>query len=214
MVFLYAWQLFPLPLSGLFFLLDPFHRRGRVLDRKFCLSVCPFVCPSSLFPSPNIWWFTACKPYIFWNHITLATTIVLFWPSTQYTDPVAPSTNQYCLILSQYLQVSTSTALYWPSTTPCKPVFERISGLCSSTWRSMHIRGRVWPGLPVILFLGNELVRRASQPRRAARQQGDPFHHHHHCHHDDRLRHYHHHHHPPPHHPCNLTMKRLSLYPL
>ena len=25
------------------FLLDPFHRRGRVLDRKFCLSVCPFV---------------------------------------------------------------------------------------------------------------------------------------------------------------------------
>ena len=68
----------------------------------------------------------------------------------------------------------------------------------------------------LLFFLGNELVRRASQPRRAARQQGDPFHykdhHHHHCHHDNRLRHYHHHHHH--HHPCKLTMKRSSLYPL
>ena len=42
------------------------------------------------------------------------------------------------------------------------------------------------------LFLGNELVRRASQPRRAARRQGDPDHytdhHHHHCHHVNRHR--------------------------
>ena len=30
---------------AIIFLLDPFHRRGRVLDRKFCLSVCLSVCP-------------------------------------------------------------------------------------------------------------------------------------------------------------------------
>ena len=82
------------------FLLDPFHRRGRVLDRKFCLWVCLWICPSSLFPSPIIiiWWLTSCKPNIFWKHITLATSTALFWPSTtkyqpvlQYTDPVPPT---------------------------------------------------------------------------------------------------------------------------
>ena len=36
------------------FLLDPFHRRGRVYKWKFFLFVCLSVCPSSLFPSSNI----------------------------------------------------------------------------------------------------------------------------------------------------------------
>ena len=87
------------------FLLDPFHRRGRVLDRKFCLSVCLCVCLSVITFSFSeywrVWWFTPCKPYIFWKHITLATTTALFWPSTtkyqpvpQWTDPVPPSNNR------------------------------------------------------------------------------------------------------------------------
>ena len=38
----------------LLFLLAPFYRRGRVYKRKFCLSVCLWICPSSLFPSSNI----------------------------------------------------------------------------------------------------------------------------------------------------------------
>ena len=96
-------------LNRLLFLLDPFHRRGRVLDRKFCLSVCVSVCLSvrlsvitfSFSDYWIIWWFTACKPYIFWKHITLVTSTALFWPSTtkyqpvpQYTDPVPPSNNR------------------------------------------------------------------------------------------------------------------------
>ena len=36
------------------------------------------------------------------------------------------SSNQYWLILTQYLQVPTSTAHFWPSSTNYKPVFERI----------------------------------------------------------------------------------------
>ena len=43
------------------------------------------------------------------------------------TDPVQSNTNQYRLILTQFLQVPTSSALYWPSGTKNQPVFERIS---------------------------------------------------------------------------------------
>ena len=78
---------------------------GRVLDRKFCLCVCLCVRLSvNTFSFSDywiIWWFTACKPYIFWKHITLVTSTALFWPSTtkyqpvpQYTDPVPPSNNR------------------------------------------------------------------------------------------------------------------------
>ena len=43
------------------------------------------------------------------------------------TDQVQSSTNQYRLILTQFLQVLTSSALYWPSATKYQPAFERIS---------------------------------------------------------------------------------------
>ena len=67
-----------------------------------------------------------------------------------------PSTikyRSYRLILIQFLQIPTSSALYWPSATKYQPVFERVS-----TWKIfsqldiilIHVRGRVWPGLPVI----------------------------------------------------------------
>ena len=49
-------QIWFFPSVSSLFLLDSFHRSGWILDRKFCLSVCPFVCLSSLFPSPNIEW--------------------------------------------------------------------------------------------------------------------------------------------------------------
>ena len=93
-----------------------------------------------------IWWFRPCKPNIFWKNITLATSTALFWSSiTKYqtvppsTDPVPPSnnqcrplpTNQYRLILTQFLQVPTRSALYWLSVTKYKAVFERIS-TCTS----------------------------------------------------------------------------------
>ena len=52
------------------FLLDPFHRRGRVLDRKFCVSVDLSVITVSFSEYWIIWLFTTCKPYIFWKHIT------------------------------------------------------------------------------------------------------------------------------------------------
>ena len=39
-----------------------------------------------------IWWFRPCKLYIFWKHITLATRIALFWPSTTKYHPAPNST--------------------------------------------------------------------------------------------------------------------------
>ena len=92
-------------LSFSLFFLDPFHRRGRVFDRKFSLSIYLFIHLSiitfSFIENSIIWCFRSCKPYIFWKHITLATSTALFWPSTtkyqpvpQYTDPVPPSNNR------------------------------------------------------------------------------------------------------------------------
>ena len=58
-----------------------------------------------------------------WHRILSAFT-VLYWPSTimdqpvsPTSDPVPPSTDQYCLLLNQYHRISTSTAPYWSSTT-------------------------------------------------------------------------------------------------
>ena len=77
------------------------------------------------------------------------------------TEQVQSSTNQYRLILTQFHQVPTSSALYWPSATKYQPIFERISN-CRSFFQldviSIHIRGRVWPGLPVIFYSGNSIV--------------------------------------------------------
>ena len=68
------------------FLLDPFYRRGRVYKRKFCLSVCLSVRLSvitfSYFEYSIIWWSRPCNPYILWKLIMLATSTVLFCPST------------------------------------------------------------------------------------------------------------------------------------
>ena len=37
------------------------------------------------------------------------------------TDPLLPSINKYCPILTQYQHVSTITAMYWPSNTKYQP---------------------------------------------------------------------------------------------
>ena len=78
-----------------------------------------------------IWWFTPCIPYIFWKHITLATSNALFWPSTtkyqpvpQHTDPLPPSTNQF---LKEY----------------------QLTDFCSLTWR--HINAIQGPSLTIFL---------------------------------------------------------------
>ena len=69
-------------------------RRGRVLDRKFCLFVCLSAITFSFSEYWIIWWFTLCKPYIFWKHITLATSGVLFWPSFTKCRPEPPYIDQ------------------------------------------------------------------------------------------------------------------------
>ena len=101
----------PFPSYGLF-LLDPF-RPGNSAFGFVCLSVITF----SFSEYWIIWWFSPCKPYIFWKHITLATSNALFWPSTtnyqpvpQYSDPLPPSTNQY---LKEY-QLADFCSLTWP----------------------------------------------------------------------------------------------------
>ena len=73
---------------------------GRVYKSKFCLFVCLSVITSSFSEYWVIWWFRQCKPYIFWKHITLATSTPLFWlgttkyrPVPPFTEPVPPSTN-------------------------------------------------------------------------------------------------------------------------
>ena len=98
------------------FLIDPFQRRDRVIDWKVCLSVCLSVPHHfSLSEYWIIWWFTPCKPYIFWKHITLATSTALFRPSItkyqlvpQYNDPVPSSNNQYRPLLTS---ISTGRSL-------------------------------------------------------------------------------------------------------
>ena len=68
------------------------------------------------------------------------------------TDQVQSSTNQYRLILTQFLQVRTSSALYWPSATKYQrkniilQIFSQLDDIL------LHIRGWDWPGLPVIFF--------------------------------------------------------------
>ena len=109
------------------------------------------VCLSIITLSFFFWWFWPCKPYIFWKHITLATSTTKYRPVPPYTDPVTPrnnqcrplltkyqpvlphtnpvqpNTNQCHLILTQYLQVPIRTNLNWLRTTKYKPLFERIS---------------------------------------------------------------------------------------
>jgi len=98
-------------------------------------------------------------------------------------DPVSPSTNQYHPILMQYHQVTTSGGLYRPSTTnyhlvllntdpvpPCTnkkcPLLTQCHQIPNSIWKDInlqifsqlnailvHVRGRVWPGLPVIFYI-------------------------------------------------------------
>ena len=103
------------------FLLDPFYRRGRVYNRKFCVSVCLSVDLSVItFSFSDYWiigWLTSCKPNIFWKHITLATSTALFWssiskyrPVPPYTDPVPPRNNQCRPLPTKYNQVPISTA--------------------------------------------------------------------------------------------------------
>ena len=48
--------------------------------------------------------------------------ITEYQPILSYTDPVPPSTKQYCLILTQNHQVPTRNGLHWPSTTKYQPV--------------------------------------------------------------------------------------------
>ena len=99
-LFEHGWQPW---LYWITFSIDHFQRRDRVIDWKVCLSVCLSVPHHfSLSEYWIIWWFTPCKPYIFWKHITLATSTALFRPSItkyqlvpQYNDPVPSSNNQY-----------------------------------------------------------------------------------------------------------------------
>ena len=117
------------------FLLDPFYRRGRVYKRKFCLSVCLSICPSSLFPSSNIQWFDGLDHA---NHI-FSESSSCWQPVPPCSDPVTPSTNQYHPLLTQYsiiwwfrpvkpnifwkhITLATNTALFWSSITKYRPV--------------------------------------------------------------------------------------------
>ena len=77
--------------SLIWFLLDPFYRRGRVYKRKFCLSVCVSVITVSFFEYSIIRCFIPCTPYIFWKLIMLATSTALFWSSTTEYQPVPPT---------------------------------------------------------------------------------------------------------------------------
>ena len=77
---------------------------------------------------------------------------VLYWPSIQWFD-----TNQYRLILTQFLQVPTSSALYWLSAKKISAgIWKNINLQIPSQLDDLfiHIRGRVWPGLPVIFWNG------------------------------------------------------------
>ena len=46
----------------------------------------------------------------------------MYWPVPPFNDPVPPSTNRYCLLLTQYHHMKTITTPYWPSTTKYQPV--------------------------------------------------------------------------------------------
>ena len=96
----------------------------KILQFTFCIWTVWIDHSANISAMPRIWkW---CKDtlssYIFWKHITLASSTALFWPSTtkyqlipSYTDPVTPKNRQYRPLLTKYNQVPTITALYWPS---------------------------------------------------------------------------------------------------
>ena len=135
MNYIHVHQFFSIVHDWCIFLLDPFYRRGRVYKRKFCLSVCLWICPSSLFPSSNIQWFDDLDHA---NHIFSESSSC--WQAVPpCSDPVTPSTNQYRPLLTKYsmiwwfrpckpnifwkyITLATNTALFWSSITKYRPV--------------------------------------------------------------------------------------------
>ena len=89
----------------------------------FCLFVCLYIITFSFFKYWIIWWSRPCKPYIFWKHITLATSTALFWPSTTKYQVPCPEywmiwwfTPCKPYIFWVHITLTTSIAPFWPST--------------------------------------------------------------------------------------------------
>ena len=98
---------------------QPLLQKGSSLQEEN-LFVRPCVRPSSLFSFSEysiIWWFRPCKLYIFWKHITLATSIALFWPSTTKYHPAPNSTTLLLLhkpnVLYPLLLLGKGSSLTW-----------------------------------------------------------------------------------------------------
>ena len=94
---------------------------------------CLFVCLSrydSTWPNLHFFWIYTGIKALLTSPVPLNTSSTKsYWPSTTrfqpvwlHTDPVPPSTNHYCLVLTDYHHVSTSSAPYWLSTTKNQPV--------------------------------------------------------------------------------------------
>ena len=124
---------------------------------------------------PSIQWFDGWDHV---NQI-FSESISHWQPVPPWFDPVSPSTDQYHPILTQYHQVTTSATLYRPSTIKYRsalpnntvpsstnkwcPLLTQCHEIPTSIWKNInlqifsqlnailvHVRGRVWPGLPVI----------------------------------------------------------------
>ena len=116
----------------------PLLQKGSSLQEEIlcvCLSVCLWICPSSLFPSSNIQWFDDLDHA---NHI-FSESSSCWQPVPPCSDPVTPSTNQYRPLLTKYsmiwwfrpckpnifwkhITLATNTALFWSSITKYRPV--------------------------------------------------------------------------------------------
>ena len=116
------------------FFTRPLLQKGSSLQEEI-LSVCGFVCLSSLFPSSNIQWFDGLDHA---NHI-FSESSSCWQPVPPCSDPVPPSTDQYRPLLTQYsmiwlftpcnpnifwkhITLATNTALFWSSITKYRPV--------------------------------------------------------------------------------------------
>ena len=125
---------------------------------------------------PSIQWFDGLDHV---NQM-FSESILHWHPAAPCFDQLSPSTEQYHPILTQYHQDTTSAALYRPSTIKYQslrpntdpvppstnkscPLLTPCHQIPTSIWKNInlqifsqlnviliHIRGRVWPGLPVI----------------------------------------------------------------